>query len=275
MPELPEIETLRRSLKPVLGKYLAKINFSKLAPIETTTANHIQKNIQNQKIQKLARHGKYLLIVFSNHHALVIHLGMSGQLIYYPSKPVPERKHQHMILIFSDGSCLSYVDPRRFGTISLLLQEKPNSNPFLQRLGPDYLDKKLTDQSFIKRCRTHSQLHLKGLLLNQGVAAGMGNIYACEALYDARLDPRRRVSQCSDDELKSLFLAAKKVLTLGIKKGGTSFRDYVNGRGAKGVMKNFLQVYDRANQMSLDQRGKVKKIVQNARSTYYVSEVQK
>jgi formamidopyrimidine-DNA glycosylase len=107
------------------------------------------------------------------------------------------------------------------------------------------------------------------------VASGLGNIYACEALYAAGLDPRRSVGRTGDDGLISLLKAARKVLALGIRHGGVSMRDYLDGNGHKGVMQNFLQVYDREGQFSLDGRGKVKRIVQNARSTWFVPKIQR
>jgi formamidopyrimidine-DNA glycosylase len=145
----------------------------------------------------------------------------------------------------------------------------------LQKLGPDYDDPNLRAEEFLRRCRAHPGLSLKALALHQGVAAGLGNIYACEALYGAELDPRRKVKRTRDDRLVGLLHQARRVLQLGIDKGGSSLRDYFDGLGNRGVMREFLQVYDREGMPTLDGRGTVRRIVQNARSTWFCPEVQR
>lgn len=275
MPELPEVETLRRSLKPLYGKSVARIRFSPLAPVEATKPRSIQDALQGQDIGEISRWGKYLLIRTASHTALVLHLGMSGQLRFFSDEQTPAAPHTHMEIKFSDGSVLRFADPRRFGTLSLTQSPDGRDNPFLQRLGPDYLDGDLTDSKFIAACRRHSGISLKSLTLHQGIAAGLGNIYACEALYRARLDPRRLVGKTSEEKLITLLSAARRVLDKGIRYGGVSMRDYLDGNGHEGVMKKFLQVYDREGLSSLDGKGKVRRIVQNARSTWFVPSLQR
>jgi formamidopyrimidine-DNA glycosylase len=275
MPELPEVETLRRSLQPLAGKTIGKVSFSPLAPVETTTPKFIRDVLEGQAIREISRWGKYLLLRVSPRSSLVLHLGMSGQLRFYSDDQTPKVSHTHMEVYFTDGSLLRFVDARRFGTLSLSQQKDGRDNPFLRRLGPDYLDEGLSDEKFISACRRHPGISLKSLTLHQGIAAGLGNIYACEALYSARLDPRRIVKRTSDEKLTALLLAARVVLAKGIKYGGVSMRDYLDGNGHEGVMKKFLQVYDREALTSLDGKGKVRRIVQNARSTWFVPSLQK
>jgi formamidopyrimidine-DNA glycosylase len=275
MPELPEVETLRRSLQPLVGRSMARIRFSPLAPVETTTPRAIQDLLQGEMIEGVARWGKYLLISTPSRATLVLHLGMSGQLRFFPdglANPVP---HTHMEITFSDGALLRFIDARRFGTLSLTQTSDHCDNLFLQRLGLDYLDEALTDEKFIVACRRHQGLSLKSLMLHQGIAAGLGNIYACEALYGARLDPRRVVKKTRDEQLIGLLDSARKMLVKGIRYGGVSMRDYLDGNGHEGVMKKFLQVYDREGMPSLDGKGVVRRIVQNARSTWFVPTIQK
>ena len=274
MPELPEVETVRRSLQPLEGRKIQGVYLSRLAPVETTTARQIRMAMEGARVEQLDRWGKYLLLDTDRSESLVIHLGMTGQLFFYedavPSKPL----HTHLEFSFEDSTLLRFIDARRFGTLSLTDRQRQH-NPFLARLGPDYLAKALTPQLFVEQCRRHPKLTLKMLLLNQSVATGLGNIYACEALYLAELDPRRRVTKTSDGELTRLLEASKDRLKLGVLHGGTTFRDYLNGLGHRGKMQDFLQVYDRAGQRTLDGRGEVIKIVQQGRSTFFCPGVQK
>ncbi len=275
MPELPEIEILRRSLLPLQGRQIRSVHLSALAPVETTTAGAIRKAFQPSSLQKITRWGKYLLLENDRGRFLVIHLGMSGQLRCYAQAKIPRETHTHMEIFFTDGSLLRYRDARRFGTLSLAGDPRGRDNSFLNRLGPDFFDEDLDEKIFIKNCRRHPGINLKTLTLHQGIAAGLGNIYACESLYRAHLDPRRLVKKTSDQELKRLLQAARDSLALGIKYGGVSMRDYLDGNGHRGVMKEFLQVYDREGMTTLDGRGMVKRIVQNARSTWFCPAVQK
>ncbi len=275
MPELPEVETIRSSLRVIEGKRISSIQFSKLAPIETTQPQAILRTLKNSILKKLERRGKYLLFKNQEDHSLVLHLGMSGQLRYQKEDSQENDHHIHMRIGFEDGSILIFRDPRRFGTLSLTKEPNGKDNLFLTRLGPDYLSPELSEELFIQRCRKHPGLNLKALTLHQGISAGLGNIYACESLYRAKLDPRKKVAKTKDHRLIDLLTAAREVLLLGIEHGGSSLRDYFDGLGNRGVMKNFLQVYDREGELTLDGKGKVKRIVQQGRSTFFAPEVQK
>lgn len=275
MPEMPEVETTRRSLKILVGRTIESIHLSKLAPVETTTPTKICRTLNKTTIITLKRQGKYLLLQNEAGHALVIHLGMSGQLRFFEGNLPSPVKHIHMEIKFTDGSRLRFIDARRFGTLSLAQQVDYQDNPFLARLGPNYDDKNFSTREFIQRCRQHPKLSLKSLTLNQSVAAGLGNIYACEALYRAKLDPRRLVKSTPDRALAKLLHTAREALAQGLTYGGVSMRDYLSGLGHRATMKDFLLVYGREGQLSLDGRGKVHRIIQNARSTFFVPTVQK
>ena len=275
MPELPEIETLRRSLKELAGKTVASVQFSPLSPIETTHPSALKAALEHSYLLDPKRRGKYLILSTSQGNALVLHLGMSGVLRLWPQVPQNLPAHTHMVMLFDDGSALVYSDARRFGTLSLSRVPDYQDNAFLRKLGPDYDDPRMDISEYIERCKKHSGLSLKGLTLHQGVASGLGNIYACEALYQARLDPRKKVKNTSPTELSCLLRGARSVLELGIKNGGVSMRDYLDGKGHKGVMQNFLQVYDREGKSTLDGKGQVARLVQNQRSTFWVPSLQK
>ena len=273
MPELPEVETTRKTLLGATGKNIAQVYFSKVAPVETTSKASIKRALLLANLSEISRVGKYLLFQTEAGKALVVHLGMSGQLLFFADNPPPRAKHTHLELIFADGALLRFIDPRRFGTISLANNDS-SENPFLARLGPDYLGK-LNSQTFIDRCRRHPNIDLKTLTLNQKIATGLGNIYSCEALYLAKLDPRRKVKNTSDAELSTLLKSAKYILKIGIKHCGSSLKDYVDGKGAKGEMQNFLQVYGRDGSSTLNGGEKVIKVVQQGRSTWFSPTVQK
>lgn len=274
MPELPEVETIRRSLQGVAGRCIESIYFSALAPVETTTPKKIRVALLHQMMTAIDRHGKYLLFRTKSGAALVVHLGMTGRL-HFLQQPTPRPQHTHLELIFTDHSRLQFIDARRFSTISITQDPAYRDNPFLKRLGPDFINGLVTPEAFVSRCRQHPGLTLKSLTLHQGVMAGLGNIYACESLYRAGLNPRRRVKRTSSEELKCLLAAARDILTTGIRQGGTTLRDYLDGLGNRGTMKKYLQVYGRDGMKTLDGRGLVKRIVQGQRATFYAPEVQK
>ena len=275
MPELPEVETIRRSLLFLEGRNIASLSFSRLAPVETTRPEILAKNFQGSQLRRLERRGKYLLICNADDAALVLHLGMSGRLQYFAVPPSKLDKHAHMVFEFEDGSKLVYQDARRFGTVSLSCRPTRDDNAFLQRLGPDFLAEDWSAEDFVGRCRRHPGIDLKALTLHQGIGAGLGNIYACEALYRAGLSPRRRIRRTKSSELADLWKAARATLRLGIEMGGSSLRDYFDGLGNRGVMKEYLQVYDREGMSTLDGKGTVRRIVQQGRSTWYSPEIQR
>ena len=273
MPELPEVETICRSLRPVCGRRISSVFLSPLAPVEGTSPSRLKTALRDHVINEVYRRGKYLVLRLESETGLVIHLGMSGQLRFFANLPA-RPKHTHLELNLSGGSLLRFIDARRFGTLSLSFRPDGNDNPFLARLGPDYDDPAFTVKEFISRCRRHPGLSLKAVTLDQGIAAGLGNIYACESLYRAGLNPRRRVRKTDDRELASLLWAARESLELGIRHGGTTLRDYLDGLGQRGKMKEFLQVYARKG-LTLDGRGKVTRFFQQGRSTWFCPEVQK
>lgn len=274
MPELPEVESIRRSLVFLQGRPLRSARLSKLAPVEKVSRNKVIQTLSDTTLHSIQRRGKYLLLATSR-GAIVVHLGMTGRLSYLAEPASQAAAHTHLELSFSDGTALHYVDARRFGTLSFTARENGDDNPFLQKLGLDYDDPKLSEEFYLEQCRRHPGLSLKALALHQGVAAGLGNIYACEALYAAGLDPRRTVKRTKDERLVLFLAKAREVLGLGIAKGGSSLRDYLDGLGNRGVMREFLQVYDREGMSTLDGRGRVRRIVQNARSTWFCPQIQK
>lgn len=286
MPELPEIETIRRSLDALRGAQMCAVTLSQLAPLAHASRADFRAMCRDKKIRALERIGKYLLLRLDSTtpQRVIIHLGMSGQLRLFtvptsekfsPQSHAPLPPHTHAVFTFANGDRLAYIDARRFGRLSLSRTDDGRDNPLLAALGPDYLDPQLSEKSFLARCRRHPKLNLKALALDQRIAAGLGNIYACEALYHARLDPRRAVYQCSDTELARLFAAAQHALALGIAHGGTTLRDYFDGQGARGRMQDFLCVYGKAHDATAKNSHTILRITQAGRSTWFDPTVQR
>lgn len=269
MPELPEVETIRRSLHDLIADTIREVALSAVAPIRHTTAAQLHHALVGAQVEDIARRGKFLLFRLVEGPTLILHLGMSGRL----RRATTASPHTHMVLQFAHAGALHYIDARRFGMISLA--SAAQRSPCLDHLGPEFDDPELTSPIWIARCRRHPKLSLKAALLHQGLVAGLGNIYVCEVLYAAGISPLRTIGATTDAALARILVAMRTVLTRAIAQGGTSLRDYEDSWGRKGGMRAHLQVYGRKRQSTLDGRGHVVRVVQQGRSTWYAPEVQK
>lgn len=266
MPELPEVETIRRSLVPHVPARITGVSLSPVAPIRHSPRSDMLA-LRGATIGTIGRRGKFLLFP-TERATLVVHLGMSGRLLAVAAD-APAPAHTHLEIRFANARGLRYVDPRRFGLIAVARAPDATDLPPIAGLGPEFDDPALTPERFTARCRRHHGLSLKSLLLHQGVVAGIGNIYACETLYHARLDPRQRVRDTSDADFSRLLAGIRTALDLGIRHGGTTLRDYVDGSGKRGGMQHFLQVYGRADQPQ------VTRFAQNGRTTWWCPSAQR
>lgn len=244
MPELPEVETVKRTLEgKILGLSfdIVKIMMPKI--VRTPAAEDFAKLIQGKKVLKLGRRGKYILIHLSEEFTMVIHLRMTGQLIYC----APDRemvKHTHLIFNLNNGMELRYVDIRQFGQVSLIPTPELNDFPGLGSLGPEPLEDEFTREFFKKELRNR-RTKIKALLLDQTFLAGLGNIYVDEALHKAKIHPERLACTLNAREVSLLFQAIRDVLSEGIEHRGTSIKDYVDAEGQSGGFQNRLQAYGR------------------------------
>lgn len=244
MPELPEVEVIRHDLAPLIaGKTFTR----PLLHFSTTIAYPAPKlfadSLCRRRVTGVRRRGKYLIIDL-HRGILAIHLRMTGNIIYRDKAPKSEDRFLRLTLPFSDGSALYYSDMRRFGRLWLVENEVELNQIVLRRVGPDiYADLKRKD--FIQMLGRRPRACIKGLLLDQSFAAGMGNIYTDEALFLSRIDPRRRAGDITVAEAENLYDSINTVLKQGIEFGGTTFRDYRNARGARGEFQNRLNVYGR------------------------------
>lgn len=257
MPELPEVETLRRGLSLlIIGKRIQSVTHDTPKSFPNSTGE-VNAFLLGATITDTRRRAKVLLIDLSSEHTLVIHLKMTGQLVYrgaevfgagHPNDSLigelPDRSTR-VIMQFSDGSRLYFNDQRKFGWVKLYPSiEVPNID-FMKRVGPEPLEDELTYTEFVQRIRRRNGTSIKAALLDQTVIAGIGNIYADEALWGARVHPARLVRDVTDDELKKVLDEARVVMRLSIEKGGSTDRNYVNAEGKRGSYIDFARVFRR------------------------------
>ncbi len=246
MPELPEVETVRRSLAAALAD--ARITGCPHLTWPRTVAapgpDQFCALLSGRAILGVARRAKYIIIELDHDEALVVHLRMTGQLTVQPADFQPDR-HTHVVIDLADGRRLSFRDTRKFGRIWLL--DRAGLALLHQKLGPEPLDAALTAAEFAALLRRRRGI-VKPQLLNQAVIAGIGNIYADEALWHACIHPLRTIPTLGDDEVAALFAAVQLVLNAGIEHRGTTFGDYVDGLGKMGEHQQHLAVYGRTGQ---------------------------
>jgi len=243
MPELPEVETTRRGIEPyLLGHHLRQlvVRESRLRwPVPTDLATHLA----DQPVLAVERRAKYLLIKLPKGY-LIIHLGMSGSLRLVEAGQAPA-KHDHLDLLLDSGWMLRYTDPRRFG--AWLWTTEPLSHPLLARLGPEPLSPDFDGHRLFEQSRRRS-LAVKPFIMDNAVVVGVGNIYASEALFAARIDPRRPAGSLLEMECQQLAKEIQRILAKAIESGGTTLRDFVGGDGRPGYFQQALLVYGRAGQ---------------------------
>lgn len=261
MPELPEVETVRRGLaRLIIGKRIAAVRVfdsPKSFPNDQATVDAF---MVGATVVDVHRRAKVLLIDLSSQYTLVIHLKMTGQLVLrgeqdfgagHPNDSLvgelPDRSTR-VEISFSDDSRLFFNDQRKFGWIKLYpVAEVPNID-FMQRVGPEPLEDSFTSNQFIPRVRRRQNTTIKAAILDQTVLAGVGNIYADESLWGARIHPATRVRDVTDEQLTTLLAEIKYVMNLSIEKGGSTNHTYVNAEGKKGSYTDFARVFRREGQ---------------------------
>lgn len=272
MPELPEVETIRLTLKPkLIGRTIVKgeVHWAKL--IQNQAVDDFLTEIDHQKITDLDRRGKYLLFYFENDLVLAIHLRMTGQLIVEPAGTIPA-KATYMQLTLDDGNELRFRDQRKFGRVWLFNVNNPPIS--LKKLGPEPLSADFTIQRLTAQL-LHRQTAIKKALLDQEIIAGIGNIYADEALFLAGIHPARLVASLNTEELGKLYHAIRQVLSEGIKNRGTTKRDYRDGDGNPGSNQEKLRVYDRKGLACLQCGNMIVKMTFGGRGTHFCPICQK
>jgi formamidopyrimidine-DNA glycosylase len=292
MPELPEVETVRRGLEAAMdGVRFAKVEVRR-GDLRWPLPKDFAKRLTGNTVTGIGRRAKYLLADISSGDVLVMHLGMSGSfhVLRKNDKPIGryyrEREkhaaHDHVVFHMSSGAVVTFNDPRRFGSMKLVAREKLDAEPLLKNLGPEPLGNAF-DSAMLARACQGKKTSLKAALLDQSVVAGLGNIYVCEALNRARLSPKRIASMIADrkgapnERAERLVEAIRAVLNAAIKDGGSSLRDHRLTDGDLGMFQHHFRVYDRAGERCRTPGcpGIVRRIVQNGRSTFYCPVCQK
>lgn len=257
MPELPEVETVRRGLERlIIAKTIKAVTHDTKKSFPNTTAD-VKAFLIGAEVADVRRRAKVLLIDLSSNYTMVIHLKMTGQLVFvgderfgagHPNDSLIHElpdKSTRVIFEFEDGSKLFFNDQRKFGWVRLLPSvEVPNIN-FMQKVGPEPLDADFTWQAFAERFLRRARTNIKAAILDQTVIAGVGNIYADESLWGAKIHPKRLVGSVSNTEFKQLYTELREVMNLAIEKGGSSNHTYINAEGKKGSYMDFARVFRR------------------------------
>jgi formamidopyrimidine-DNA glycosylase len=293
MPELPEVETVRRGLQPVMeGARFTKVEAHR-GDLRWPLSQDFVARLEGKTVEGLGRRAKYLLVDLSSGEVLLMHLGMSGSFRvatassertpggYYHDRS-KRAAHDHVVFHMSSGARISFNDPRRFGMMKLVPRAALEQEPLLRALGPEPLGNEF-DAAMLARACKGKKTSLKAALSDQTVVAGLGNIYVCEALHRARLSPKRRASTIATksgaptERAQTLVEAIKAVLKDAIAAGGSSLRDHRRTDGALGDFQHNFRVYDREGEPCPTPgcRGTIKRMVQTGRSTFYCPVCQK
>ncbi len=271
MPELPEVETLRNAIIPlVCNRELADLEFLRADLRFPIPCKLLKKEMTGSVVRDVSRTGKYLLL-HNNKGAMLWHLGMSGRVVQRPSMKA-EEKHTHAIFHFAPDTYLHFIDPRRFGCI--LWVPKNEGHPLLDHLGPDPFSDEATPEVFKERART-CKGPIKGFLMNATRIAGIGNIYACEALFEAGIHPMKSANKLSKPQWEKLLIEVKKVLRKSIEAGGTTLRDFFNTNGNPGYFAIELSVYGKEGKPCPRCKKPLSRTVHTARSTFFCKTCQK
>ncbi len=272
MPELPEVETIVRSLEPrIRGRIIAGVRLI-FRPLLRRTCGCRLGDLVGKRIAGVRRRGKMILIEFEGGPALVFHLKMTGQMLLAAPEEPPD-KHVRLVVRFEDGNTeLRFRDIRKFGFMLCLAEGAAGSCPEIAALGPEPFE---VSQATFAGIFAGRKARIKSLLLNQGVIAGIGNIYADEILFDARIHPETPASSLRKSDTDRLWASMRKVLGSAIRAGGSTLRDYVDAEGRAGEFQFNHKVYDREGEPCLGCPGKVRRTVVAGRGTYFCPRCQR
>ena len=283
MPELPEVETVRRGLLPAMeGKVIAQAHVNR-PDLRWPFPDDMAKRLTGARILALRRRSKYLLLDLDTGETLIIHLGMSGRMQidqspqgHFHQSVGQTAKHDHVIFDMDQGAQITFNDPRRFGAMDLIATDRWDSHWLLAKLGPEPLGNAFSEDHLISAFAGRRS-PVKTVLLDQRVVAGLGNIYVCEALHRAGISPQRQAGRIAAQRIAQLVPVIRAVLSEAIAAGGSSLRDYRQTDGSLGYFQHTFHVYDRESCpcVTLDCDGTVQRIVQSGRSTFYCAQCQR
>lgn len=282
MPELPEVETVRRGLyELIIGRTFKTVTVHDAPKIFPNAPSDVEAFLLGAEVTNVRRRAKVLLIDLSSGYTLVVHLKMTGQLVFvgkerfgagHPTDSLigtlPDRSTR-VSLTFTDNSTLYFNDQRKFGWLKLVPTAEVPQLPFMQKVGPEPLEADFTATQFAERFTRRANTSIKAALLDQTVVAGVGNIYADESLWGAYIDPRRKVKDVSPQEFALLYTELRAVMNLAIEKGGSTDKNYVNTEGKRGSYMDFARVFRREGLACPRCGATVEKIKHAGRGTHF------
>ena len=271
MPELPEVETILSGIKNQIVNQKIEDVIIRQYQLRWLIPKNLKSELIKSKFLEIKRRGKYLLLS-TDKGTLILHLGMSGKLQILPKNHVPG-KHEHFILVFVNGKTLCLTDPRKFGAV-LWTKSDPYLHKLLASLGPEPLTSNFAADYLYAKTKNR-KTNVKQLIMNSKIVVGVGNIYANEALFLAKIRPDRIAGSLTKAECVLLVKTIKKVLEKAIKNGGTTISDYVRSDGSLGYFQNYLHVYGRGNEPCVKCKKLLQEIRLGNRSTVYCAECQK
>ncbi len=298
MPELPEVETVRRGLEPVMaGQVIARADVNRDG-LRWPFPPRMADRLTGQRVLQLRRRSKYILADLESGESLLIHLGMSGRMLisgrvqgqFHHDLPVPQnhglqnhglqnhgpQKHDHVVLHIDGGATVTFNDARRFGAMDLVETARADEHPLLAALGPEPLGNDFHETALAARLH-RCQTPIKSALLDQGVVAGLGNIYVCEVLHRAGIAPTRLAGSISESDVAALVPIIRAVLVEAIEAGGSSLRDYRQTDGELGYFQHSFRVYGRMGEACATPGcgGTIERLVQSGRSSFHCPKCQR
>ena len=276
MPELPEVETVRRGLAPVLeGRVLTRVE-QRRPDLRWPIPEGFPERLTGRRVVRLERRAKYLLWYLEDETVLILHLGMSGRVLISETRPESLEAHDHIIFTTDAGTVIRFNDARRFGMVDLATADTVFDHKLLAGLGPEPLGNAFSGPS-LTAALAGRHTPIKAALLDQRIVSGLGNIYVCEALHMSAVSPLRLATNVGAKRSERLVASIRDVLNDAIKAGGSTLRDHVQPSGELGYFQHRFQVYDREGQPcpKTDCGGTVRRIVQSGRSTFYCTSCQR
>ena len=278
MPELPEVETVVRGLRPKLEGHRLELVEQRRPDLRFPLPENFAARLQGRRVERIQRRAKYMLLHLDDGQVLLCHLGMSGRMVIVErgrgGTRLPLDRHDHVIFTTEAGTEIRFNDVRRFGIMDLIAGDALEAHPLLRALGPEPLGNDFNGPALAAALKG-KRTPIKAALLDQQVVAGLGNIYVCEALFFAGLSPRRLAYTVQGNRAEKLAAAVRQVLARAIEAGGSSLRDYVQANGELGYFQHEWAVYGREGEPCRRCGAPVKRLAQSGRSTFYCARCQK
>ena len=273
MPELPEVETVRRGLETALqGATIARVELRR-KNLRIPFPVRMAQRLEGKAIRSISRRAKYLLFDIEGGDVLIAHLGMTGRFSVEPKRPKAFAAHDHTVFDLTDGRCMIYNDARRFGLMDMCTRDELAQHVMFAHLGPEPLEKAFT-AAYLQKLLLSRNAPVKTVLMDQAVVVGVGNIYASEALFLAGVDPRKPASQAAT-KAPELITSIRKVLKDALASGGSSLRDFLHVSGDSGYFQHQFNVYDRKGEPCMRCATPIESVRQAGRSTFFCPKCQK